>query len=674
MTEKDLIITDDGQKRTIKRGEDFFFGGNNKTGSLFCVSGGTLTFSSTGTDDNPKLIVTGSGIEVKGGRVLTQGGGDLVINEGVWITGGNNISNGCGAIYVGAGSKLIMNGGVISGNQISVDSKHGGAIFVEGEGASMEMNGGVIKENNVRGAMGFSGAVHVAKDCDFKMTGGLISNNYATYHAGAITFVSGNIAYLIGGRIEGNISDAMTNGIYVGDNTVELHVGGDFSCQDGIYLVNADTYLIMDSEMTDEYGVFLSNVGKKSSLTIEGAKILVNAGETDYVAKNYNKFHLSKGELISNGTVVLDSQNVGAAEQAAKASSVKTELAIGYPVVIGSKGFVTLEAALETAADGDIITLRDNIVLSKTVTINKGITITDDGTARRIMRAPDFEFGGSNTTGGLFLVDGSADLDGMVVTFTSTGTDENPNLIISGEGVAGSAGRIITMQAAEVVFNPGVMIAGGNNNTNGCGAVYVGVNALLTMNGGVISDNNVSLAKHGGAIFVEGENAELVINGGIIRDNKTAGNSGAIHLAKTTKFTLTGGLILNNTASGVGGAMAFAGQNTVRISGGTISGNVCGKTGNGIFIAAATGETYLSGDFKCDEDIFLNAAGIVITLDGNLSENQKILIAGSEATSIDKEGTVVLVNAKDGDFVKANASKFFTAKGSFSEKGTVVLN
>ena len=95
-------------------------------------------------------------------------------------------------------------------------------------------------------------------------------------------------------------------------------------------------------------------------------------------------------------------------------------------------------------------------------------------------------------------------------------------------------------------------ISGGCNTTSG-GGIYVGARAILTMHGGIISNN---YAGYGGGVTLD-TNASFNMYGGIIYNNTNLVDGGGICISNAT-FNMYDGLVLNNIAQSYGGGISVS--------------------------------------------------------------------------------------------------------------------
>lgn len=305
-----------------------------------------------------------------------------------------------------------------------------------------------------------------------------------------------------------------------------------------------------------------------------------------------------------------------------------------------------LQHAINISNKGDSIVITGNISLSRKLDIpsDKDLTISNDGQSRMIQRGNDYK--------GEMIVIGK----GATLTLRSIGgTDENPTLIIDGNGDkvnSDSNGRIISNSG---VFNMNTGTALQNNRIShqahgvrGC-AILNSSNSVFNMNGGKISQNMFISSDIGGIIFMD-ENSKLNMSGGIISNNnstfyeyvghyKTV-QSRVIYCKDKNIVNLSGGKILNNSCDGIyanytqismingsisenDGRGIYMKGGTIKISGGSISKNkqdgICCDNGN---VEMTGGSIYENGG----KGIYCN--GKVIMSGGLIENNSGIGISG----------------------------------------------
>jgi hypothetical protein len=151
-----------------------------------------------------------------GGAVSADLGSLIVLKPGAQITANTGSGSPCrgGGVHLTGGSKMLMEGGLITGNSVGTASPSGGGGGVYVGGASeMEMRDGEISGNTVPAGNG--GGVYVDTDGVFRMTGGIIANNTVTTGNGGGVYVDGGKFFKTGGTVYG--SDDFGNRNTAGD-------------------------------------------------------------------------------------------------------------------------------------------------------------------------------------------------------------------------------------------------------------------------------------------------------------------------------------------------------------------------------------------------------------------------------------------------------------------------
>ena len=152
---------------------------------------------------------------------------------------------------------------------------------------------------------------------------------------------------------------------------------------------------------------------------------------------------------------------------------------------------------------------------------------------------------------------------------------------------------IVDFYASLILGNNITLSGGAIDNTNNSGGV--GNNGTLTMLEGSIIENCHRI-EDGGAIKVSGGGVTIGvvnINGGIIRNN-SATYGGGISLDHNSYMTMDAGLIENNnaTAQYFGGGGIFQREGVVTIEGGNIIDNTATNQGGGVYVATDTDNAF----------------------------------------------------------------------------------
>ncbi|MDR3206731.1 MAG: hypothetical protein LBT60_00170, partial [Oscillospiraceae bacterium] len=267
--------------------------------------------------------------------------------------------------------------------------------------------------------------------------------------------------------------------------------------------------------------------------------------------------------------------------------------------VLTANSFAALQQALAAAGTEDTtIRLTADITATDTLVIpaDAHITLTDDGTPRKLSRAPAF-------------------YAAPLLTISPDGTAilrANAGLTVSGAGVTVS-GRLsgALVECLGHLTLDGCELSGSVFNGRGAaGNVYVGPGAELVMNGGAIRDNqvttgatlgsagvlvdggrftlaggqithnlaSVSSVNHGGGVHVQ--SGVFVMNGGAVTENRS-GFGGGVAVEQGGAFEMNGGAVQNNAAEDGGGLFLWSEQ--VSLNAGDISGNTAQGYGGGLY-------------------------------------------------------------------------------------------
>ena len=194
----------------------------------------------------------------------------------------------------------------------------------------------------------------------------------------------------------------------------------------------------------------------------------------------------------------------------------------------------------------------------------------------------------------------------------------------------------------------------------------------ITLNSGVILQNNeCSDAGDGGAVTI-GEDGTLVINGAVIRNNaKEDGNAGAIKAYAGAEITLNSGEIYGNSAYKHGGAIQiFGGDSTdnvdavLTMNGGTIRNNKAAGVGGGIAVSNYS-------------QFIMNGGSII---DNATTDSQKrgggVGFADADTAMSVSGNAVISGNAANNLYIGTNSCNILTvgAMGSAADIGVTMKN
>ena len=444
---------------------------------------------------------------------------------------GNNIDDVLGAaVYIDEGASFTMNSGLITKNG-KIDDNVGGVYNNVG---TFTMNGGTISENSAfdgSGVYNYKGTII--------MNGGVISKNYGHYGSGVY-------------NCEGTFT---MNGGEINNNTAIDYGGGVYNCD--LFKMNGGS--ITKNTASTAGGVY---IGKDSQFEVKDTAIITDNGKdkADNVrfANEYNciavvgKFSGSIGlkqELDKVAVKAADGYNLkqnDASRFFTDDLNAHLELIDNTLIYKDGKSSSYIQDKIDSATDGDTITIDDIVLIDKTVEINKNITLKGNGT---LLRFEDFK--------------------GKMLNISSKANVTIEEITIDGNNVAGSTGSAVYINKhASFTMNSGTI----KNNIadNGSGVYNEGTFKMI---GGEISENTAS--NSGGGVY---NKETFTMSGGKISENKSESYSGGI--SNQSIFTMTGGTITENFSDKDSGGIGNAG--TVNMTGGIISGNTTKGNGGGI--------------------------------------------------------------------------------------------
>lgn len=180
----------------VIQGNSSMFGGGVNTRGALAVTGGSIQNNAASTSgggisshipqNSPFRLTFGGGASVKGNTAGTTGGGlNLSSFTQADITGGTITGNSTGGQTDGGGgvrvlqsAVLNLSGGEISGN---TSTRTGAGLTVSGQ---VNMTGGSIMGNTATDSDASAGGVRLYAGSSMTASGGVISNNKASFAAG----------------------------------------------------------------------------------------------------------------------------------------------------------------------------------------------------------------------------------------------------------------------------------------------------------------------------------------------------------------------------------------------------------------------------------------------------------------------------------------------------------
>ena len=222
-----------------------------------------------------------------GGGIYNEKGTVMMSGERAYVAYNYAIKGAGIALGGSVSASLVMNGGVIEGNQSNSDSAGAGAGVYCTKGSSITMESGSVIRNNKNASNG--GGVYLDYDnCSLTMNGGTIEGNEV--------------------KSEGNGGAVYMHGMS-SDSKSSFKVSGDayIPCPDGkekndVYILDKTSITVAGNLSRD----YVASISGNSTYVIKtGYAILTNASGQSYVSSNYTKFR-----VISNDTKnwVVDSE------------------------------------------------------------------------------------------------------------------------------------------------------------------------------------------------------------------------------------------------------------------------------------------------------------------------------------------------------------------------------
>lgn len=455
---------------------------NHKIVALFSLEGGTLTIMDSSEKKTGKI--TGSRKTCFFVAPTTGKTATLNLKGGTIVDCQPSDGEG-GAIEINDRGTVVMSGGTIKNCQ----ARQGGGVYVYA--GTFEMTGGVIS-NNVANS---GGGVFLQQGAKFTLSGGSITNNYATsngnYGNGGGVYLSSGSKFTLNGTADG--------GINLSGNRATRYGGG-------IY-VNSSTINITNCNLTGNYakyggGLAQEGTGTNVTMTLNSCTITNNKS----ISEPGGGVYMANGTLTIGGTTEISNNESKGANGG------------GIYMANGTVTFNNGTFAGNKADNGGGIYMKNGTFrVDGTVEANENVATNGNG-------------GAIYLGGGSFTVNGKASVasnkanngGGICVENGSVTIAENSESLIQHNEATGFGGGLYVSNtssttARTVTFSGGHFVS--NTAANGGGVALNGkINFILN---GDIEDN---LATNGGGLYL-GSNGSMSFGKGLIRNNQATKNT-----------------------------------------------------------------------------------------------------------------------------------------------------
>jgi hypothetical protein len=516
---------------------------------------------------------------------LVNNGCNVTINA----TGGGTIKGGYGTngggFYLRHGSHLTLNGVTITGCKAS---NIGGGIYISDANSTVTINGGSIQNCQAPDGGGIynNGSLYI--------TGGTISNNSASDHAGAI-YNNGGTLEIANCSIANNTANDV-GGIYNSSNGTAIITNCTFDSNTGTNGCGAIGNATNANEMTISGGSFTGNaagtngggIWNGSTLTINNVTI---TGNTCNSSNNGGGIY-NNGTLNTNGTLVVTGNHNGtdanniylvSGKKITVTGSFNEDTNIGLNAENGNailtNGYSTYNSnPPSTYFSADLGSPYFIALFNNEVYQTQSYTVYDENTLNDALSL------GANaiiTVAADIALTNLVNINGQIIIMDLNGHKLYRNIT----DAPSSEGHVIYVHNdATLILNnsTGTGSIEGGKALNG-GALFIEPGSTVTATG--VTFQNNSAAEHAGAIWNAGS---LSLTNCTISSN-TAGDVGGIYNAVADNTycgtaTLTNCTFTGNSSNSSAGALGNAeGATTMTLDNCTITGNTAGTNGGGIW-------------------------------------------------------------------------------------------
>ncbi len=544
----------------------------------------TLAQALDAAEDGAQIVLTGDA-SLTARYVLSRS--VTITDDGsahtLHIANADRTSSGSAATY-GRGLQIG------SGAALTISGSHPGAITIDGTGNAgagiIVYNGSLVLSNAV--LCNFTNGMTGAKTC----AGGALSVGYKDNTSVTASATVDNCIFR-------DNSSTMGEDIYV--NSVSALTLRDTRCEDDIYLTSGS---VLTLDGTDE----LSSVRKYGSVTVAAAFSAESS-----VALTLDT--ITEGETVVTGDTISEVYGAFTVNRTGYKLDAAGRITTVKAARVGTVEYDTLAAAVSAAAAGSTVTVISDCEIASKLTVDKNLTITDDGHSRTIYLLNPSSSDDSSSPGRGIYKSGSSS------TLTIRGTAPGM-LTLSGTSEDGSRnnyGSLIYVYKSTVNLT-NVILTGASTTANG-GALYLAGGAKIYLNSSVISGNT---ANRGAAAYIYGSDARLYIQDGtIVTDNTNTykDGRGAIYSLNGGQIRLDGDLYIRGNHKGT------AERNiTVRSTSELImSGDLSGSVGVDFLTNDGAGKAFASASSASLTGADALVSDLTPTLRGRLGSNKNIV-------------------------------------------------
>ncbi len=517
----------------------------DKAGGIGYVNSGAVlklynvTATGATSKGNGGAFFAASGSTSKAGGILE------ITNSTLSGNTSKDASNGGGAIYAGAYSKVTLSNTTISGNTAT----KGGAVCVNGNGAVVTVTGGNIKDNT---ATAEGGAIRTASSSTTTLQTVTVTGNKAP--KGSAVYMGGTCKVILdGASITGNpVTDmgavAKTNGTLTLKGSTKIH---DNQKADGtrmnLYLSGNNT--LATPALTADAKIGVSVASNRESMALTGT---ITGDPSGYFVSDDADYEVK----TEDGKLTL----------AEKPVQVETHTHCIYgcaggactdPTNHGAEVTFAQWTATDSLPESGNYYLKSDVVLSQVHTVTgtlnlclNGNTVSQSKSATRVLDVKGtlnltdckdtgkLQGGQSVGNGGIVNVYKGFTMNLYNGTLTGGKATTGAGAVLLQTGTASVAGGTLNMYGGAIT---------GNTAPSG-GAIYVNTYAVLNIQGGTVSNNTATT--EGGAFRVAA-NSQTTVGNATLTGNKAPKGS-AIYMGGACKVTLDGASITGNPVTGMG--------------------------------------------------------------------------------------------------------------------------